>query len=94
MRLVRIESFIWRPRCACTRLRRVNVTPPPQNSHPSDDRITCYVVGLVGCAAKGLASVGWPVNVELAMALSIPVVALVAILGVRHVRRVVSKAAR
>jgi uncharacterized membrane-anchored protein len=56
--------------------------------------ITYYVVGLVGYAAKGLASAGWPVNVELAMALSIPIVALAAIFGVRHVRKVVAQAAR
>lgn len=56
--------------------------------------ITYYVVGLVGYAAKGLAAAGWAVNVELAMALSIPVVALAALLGVRHVRKVVTRAAR
>ncbi len=56
--------------------------------------ITYYVVGLVGYVAKGLHSAGWPVNVELAMALSIPVVALATILGVRHVRRVVTQAVR
>lgn len=56
--------------------------------------ITYYVVGIVGYAAKGLHSAGWPVNVELAMAISIPIVALAAILGVRHVRKVVSRAAR
>lgn len=56
--------------------------------------ITYYVVGIVGYAAKGLHSVGWPVNVELAMAISIPIVALAAILGVRHVRKVVTQATR
>jgi len=54
--------------------------------------ITYYVVGLVGYAAKGLASAGVPLHVELVMALSIPVVAVVAVLGVRHVRKVVTRA--
>jgi len=56
--------------------------------------ITYYVVGLVGYAAKGLASAGVPLHVELVMALSIPVVALVTVLGVRHVRKVVTRATR
>jgi uncharacterized membrane-anchored protein len=55
--------------------------------------ITYYVVGLVGYAAKGLKALGWPVNVDLAMALAIPLVALAAVLGVRHVRKVVTRAA-
>jgi uncharacterized membrane-anchored protein len=55
--------------------------------------ITYYVVGLLGYAGKGLKAFGWPVNVELAMALSIPLVALATMLGVRHVRRVVTRAA-
>jgi uncharacterized membrane-anchored protein len=54
--------------------------------------ITYYVVGLVGYAAKGVKAFGWPVNVELAMAFSIPLVALATLLGVRHVRKVVSRA--
>ena len=54
--------------------------------------ITYYVVGLVGYAAKGLASAGLPLHVELVMALSIPVVAVAAVLGVRHVRKVVTRA--
>jgi uncharacterized membrane-anchored protein len=56
--------------------------------------ITYYVVGLVGYAAKGLKALGWPVDVELAVALSIPLVALAALLGVRHVRKVVTRAAQ
>ncbi len=55
--------------------------------------ITYYVVGLVGYAAKAVEALGWPVNVELVMALSIPVVALATLLGVRHVRTVVTRAA-
>ena len=60
----------------------------------SDAAITYYVVGLVGYAAKGVKALGWAINVELAMALSIPLVALAALLGVRHVRKVVTRAAR
>lgn len=56
--------------------------------------ITYYVVGLVGYAAKGVQALGWNVNVELAVALSIPLVALAALLGVRHVRKVVTRATR
>ena len=56
--------------------------------------ITYYVVGLVGYAAKGAKALGWNVDVELAMALSIPLVALAALLGVRHVRKVVTRDAR
>jgi uncharacterized membrane-anchored protein len=56
--------------------------------------ITYYVVGLVGYAAKGAKALGWNVDVELAMAISIPLVALAALLGVRHVRKVVTRAAR
>jgi uncharacterized membrane-anchored protein len=48
----------------------------------------------VGYAAKGARAFGWPVNVELAMAFSIPLVALATLLGVRHVRKVVTRAAR
>jgi uncharacterized membrane-anchored protein len=56
--------------------------------------ITYYVVGLVGYFAKGLKSAGLPIDVDLTMALSIPLVALITLLGVRHVRRVVTRAAR
>jgi uncharacterized membrane-anchored protein len=55
--------------------------------------ITYYVVGLVGYAAKGVRAFGWPVTVDLVMAISIPLVALVTLLGVRHVRKVVTRAA-
>jgi uncharacterized membrane-anchored protein len=51
--------------------------------------ITYYVVGLVGYAAKGLAELGVPLNPTVVMAFSIPLVALAALLGIRHLRRVV-----
>lgn len=53
--------------------------------------ITYYVVGLVGYAAKGLKALGWPLNAELVMALSIPFVAAAALIGIRHLRRVVTR---
>lgn len=56
--------------------------------------ITYYVVGLVGYTAKGLKALGWHVNVELVMALSIPLVAAITIAGVRHVRKVVTRATK
>jgi uncharacterized membrane-anchored protein len=53
--------------------------------------ITYYIVGLVGYAAKGLLAAGLTVNVEAVTALSIPVVALAVALGVRQVRKLVSR---
>lgn len=54
--------------------------------------ITYYVVGLVGYAAKALKASGVALNPDIAMGAAIPVVALVAALGVRHIRRAVVKA--
>lgn len=51
--------------------------------------ITYYLVGLVGYGAKALATLGIRVNPELAMGIAIPVVAILAALGVRHIRRTV-----
>jgi uncharacterized membrane-anchored protein len=53
--------------------------------------ITYYIVGLVGYAAKGLSGAGLAVNPDLAMGLSIPLVVLMVALGVRRVRKVVSR---
>jgi uncharacterized membrane-anchored protein len=55
--------------------------------------ITYYIVGLVAYAAKGLAAAGLPLDVELATAASIPLVALGVALGVRRVRQRVTGAA-
>jgi uncharacterized membrane-anchored protein len=49
--------------------------------------ITYYVVGLVGYLAKGLQTAGFAVQPEVAMAVSIPVVAGGLWLGLRRVRR-------
>lgn len=56
--------------------------------------ITYYVVGLVGYAAKALRAAGHPVEVDLAMGIAIPVVAVLAALGVRYVRRTIERADR
>ena len=55
--------------------------------------ITYYLVGLVGYAAKGLHAAGWPLDAELVMGVSIPIVAVIAALGVRYVRRASTRAA-
>jgi len=51
--------------------------------------ITYYVVGLVGYAAKGLKAAGWALDPDLVMGISIPIVAVLAALGIRYVRRIV-----
>lgn len=53
--------------------------------------ITYYLVGLVGYAAKALKSAGYAIDPDIAMGLSIPLVALLAAFGIRYVRRSVSK---
>ena len=55
--------------------------------------VTYYIVGLVGYAAKGVKAAGMHVNAELIMALSIPVVAVLVALGVRKIRRAVTRTA-
>ena len=55
--------------------------------------LTYYVVGLVGYTAKGLKAAGIEVDPELAMGVSVPVVAVVAMLGVRSIRRMVTRTA-
>jgi uncharacterized membrane-anchored protein len=49
--------------------------------------ITYYIVGLTGYAAKGLKSAGFHVDPDLAVALSIPLVALLVGLGLRRFRK-------
>ncbi len=56
--------------------------------------ITYYGVGLVGYAAKALKAGGARVDVDLATGLAIPVVAVLAALGVRYVRRSIARADR
>ena len=53
--------------------------------------ITYYIVGLVGYAAKGAKSAGLDLNPEIAMAVSIPIVLLLGIYGLRKVRNSLSR---
>ncbi|MFO1057926.1 MAG: DUF3422 domain-containing protein [Dongiaceae bacterium] len=55
--------------------------------------ITYYIVGLVGYLAKGLKAGGLHIDPEITMGIAIPVVAILVALGVRQVRRMVTKAA-
>jgi len=55
--------------------------------------ITYYVVGLIGHAAKGTRSLGLPLDPDLVMAGSIPVILILATLGVHRIRRIVTRAA-
>lgn len=49
--------------------------------------MTYYGAGLVGYAAKGLKTLGWRVEPDVAVALSIPVIALAVWMGVRRLHR-------
>lgn len=51
--------------------------------------ITYYLVGLVGYAAKALKSAGVALDVDLVIGVSIPIVAVIAALGIRYVRRTI-----
>lgn len=54
--------------------------------------ITYYVVGLVAYAAKALKAAGRAVDPDLASGIAIPIVAVLAALGVRYVRRRIERA--
>ena len=53
--------------------------------------VTYYIVGMVGYLAKAVETLGVTLNPGLVMAAAVPVVALLAALGVRHIRRTVSR---
>lgn len=53
--------------------------------------VTYYCVGLIGYLAKAGKTLGVALDPDLAMAASVPLVALLAALGVRHIRRTVSR---
>lgn len=53
--------------------------------------VTYYVVGLVGTLAQGIESMGVPFNKSLVSAASIPIVAGVAFLGIRQLRKKISR---
>jgi len=54
--------------------------------------ITYYLVGLVGYAAKALKAAGLPIDPEITPGIAITIVAVIAALGVRHVRRTIREA--
>jgi uncharacterized membrane-anchored protein len=54
--------------------------------------ITYYVVGLVGYGAKAIEALGHPLDPAIAMGIAIPVVAVMAALGLRYVRRTIRQA--
>ncbi|HSN19100.1 MAG TPA: DUF3422 domain-containing protein [Usitatibacter sp.] len=56
--------------------------------------ITYYMVGLVGYAAKALKAAGYPIDPDLTSGIAIAVVAVLATLGVRYVRRTIEQAER
>jgi len=53
--------------------------------------VTYYVVGLVGTLARGIESMGVPLNQSLVSAVSIPIVAGIAFLGIRQLRKKISR---
>lgn len=55
--------------------------------------VTYYIVGLVGYLAKGAKAAGLPVNPELLMAISIPVVIVLAGFGIRRIRNAITRKA-
>jgi len=56
--------------------------------------VTYYIVGLVGYATKGFHAVGYAVNPELCMALSIPVVAGLAGFGINRLKQTITRKAK
>jgi len=56
--------------------------------------VTYYIVGLVGYGTKGLKAVGVGVNPELAMALSIPLVAGLAGFGINRIKQTITRKAK
>ena len=56
--------------------------------------VTYYIVGLVGYLTKGLKSGGVSVNPEIAMAISIPVVMLFAVVGIHRIRDTIMRKAK
>ncbi|VAX07421.1 Uncharacterized membrane-anchored protein [hydrothermal vent metagenome] len=54
--------------------------------------ITYYAVSLISYLAKAGKSVGWAIEPELVVGISIPVVAVMVIIGVRRIRKIIEKA--
>jgi uncharacterized membrane-anchored protein len=56
--------------------------------------ITYYVVGLVGYLTKGVKAMGWNLDYEIVMAVSIPIVVVLTAFGIHHMRRAVTRTAK
>jgi uncharacterized membrane-anchored protein len=56
--------------------------------------VTYYNVGLVGYGTKGLKAVGFHVDPEVAMALSIPLVAGLAGFGINRIKQTITRKAK
>ena len=56
--------------------------------------VTYYIVGLVGYLSKGIKSAGYEINPELVMAVSIPVVAILAGFGINRIRQAITRKSR
>jgi uncharacterized membrane-anchored protein len=54
--------------------------------------ISYYVVGLVGYGAKAIKATGVAINPDIVTGVAIPIVVVIAALGVRHIRRLVQRA--
>ncbi len=54
--------------------------------------VSYYIVGLIGYAAKAAKAAGAEINTDIVMGIAIPIVVVVAALGVRHIRRFVQRA--
>lgn len=55
--------------------------------------VSYYVVGLIGYAAKAAKAAGAAVNTDIVTGVAIPIVVVIAALGIRHIRRLVQRAA-
>jgi uncharacterized membrane-anchored protein len=53
--------------------------------------ITYYSVSLIGYLAKAGKEMGWPIEPELVVGISIPVVAIILTAGVRYMRKSIAK---
>jgi uncharacterized membrane-anchored protein len=54
--------------------------------------ISYYVVALIGYMVKAIKATGFDINPEIVIGIAIPIVAILAALGIRHIRRTVQRA--
>jgi uncharacterized membrane-anchored protein len=54
--------------------------------------ISYYVVALIGYMAKAIKATGFGINPEIVIGIAIPIVAILAAVGIRHIRRTVQRA--